>query len=190
MLSPPAHGNRNTWGSFPQETPAHLPILWAAHPKRQQFEFYGSASAGLQGRNRISHFSACQLSLLTPFIPGTSLTLPNKHKGPHKSDLQRFIPLQGTAHQLAPVKSTQTSAAGGNLVCLLWALVPDTPESSQTCCLLQPWATHDAPSEEFKPWAPSLVLIIDWICTFITSRPARAKIKTECGAQTGVQALF
>lgn len=31
-------------------------------------------------------FQRCQLSLLAPFIPGTSLTLPNKQKGAHKSD--------------------------------------------------------------------------------------------------------
>lgn len=48
-------------------------------------------------------------------------------KVPHKSDSQRLMPLQGTAHQLPAGRSTQTSPAGGNLVCLHWALVPDTP---------------------------------------------------------------
>lgn len=112
------------------------PQLRAARPKRQELKFYGSEAAGFQGRNRISHLSACQLSLLAPFIPGTSLTLPNKHKGPHKSDSQRFMPLEGTAHQLAPAKSTPTSSAGGNLVCLHRASVPNAPESSQCCLLL------------------------------------------------------
>lgn len=54
------------------------------------------------------------------------------------------MPLQGTAHQLAPVKSAQTSPAGGNLVCLQRALVPDTPESSQSaaCCSSPPALSH------------------------------------------------
>lgn len=46
--------------------------------------------------------------LLAQFIPVTSITLPNKHKGPHKSDLQRFISLEGRAHQLSPVKMIKT----------------------------------------------------------------------------------
>lgn len=60
--------------------------------------------------------------LLTQFIPVTSVMLPNKHKGPHKSDLQRFISLEGTAHQLSPVKSIKTSLSGVNLVCLYGGL--------------------------------------------------------------------
>lgn len=143
MISLQHRGNKNTWGCFPQETPAHLPALSCSSQTpgiHQEFRFYGSGSAGFQGRNRISHFSACQLSLLAPFIPGTRLTLPNKHEGPHKSDSRRFMALQGTAHQLAPVKSTQTSAAGGNSVCLQQAWVPDTPESSQRApCCSQYW---------------------------------------------------
>lgn len=97
------------------------------------------------------------LLLRARFIPVTSLTLPNKHKGPHKSDLQRFISLEGTAHQLSPVKHTKTSSLGGNLVHLYGEqLVPDTAESIQARCflLLRPNPQLPRTCTWTKPCAP------------------------------------
>lgn len=80
---------------------------------------------------------------------------------------------------------------------LLCVLVLNTTESIQACCFLLLNLNPELPrtfasTKQFKPCAPSLVLllVINPTCTSVTYRLIITNIKTEYVSWTEVQALF